>query len=125
MNHISPDEQAARVPRFHHISKGEDELLPLVRRTPFPTLSCIDFRGPPELLFDTGLGDPFVLCTGGGVVGPVVTGSVEYGPMTSRTPLIVILGHQRCGAIKAAYGAMRDGKKLPGNLQAISGAPSA
>jgi carbonic anhydrase len=85
-------------------------------------LSCIDSRVPPELLFDTGLGDLFVLRTGGQVVGPVVTGSVEYGPMTSGTPLIVVLGHQRCGAIKAAYEAMRDGKKLPGNLQAISDA---
>ncbi|MFI9174178.1 carbonic anhydrase [Streptomyces lincolnensis] len=85
-------------------------------------LSCIDSRVPPELLFDTGLGDLFVLRTGGGVVGPVVTGSVEYGPMTSGTPLIVVLGHQRCGAIKAAYEAMSDGKTLPGNLQAISDA---
>lgn len=85
-------------------------------------LSCIDSRVPPELLFDTGLGDLFVMRTGGQVVGPVVTGSVEYGPMTSGTPLIVVLGHQRCGAIKAAYEAMRDGKKLPGNLQAISDA---
>jgi carbonic anhydrase len=85
-------------------------------------LSCIDSRVPPELLFDTGLGDLFVMRTGGQVVGPVVTGSVEYGPMTSGTPLIVVLGHQRCGAIKAAYEAMRDGKSLPGNLQAISDA---
>lgn len=85
-------------------------------------LSCIDSRVPPELLFDTGLGDLFVLRTGGQVVGPVVTGSVEYGPMTSGTPLIVVLGHQRCGAIKAAYEAMRDGKKLPGNLHSISDA---
>ncbi|WAU83395.1 carbonic anhydrase [Streptomyces sp. Qhu-G9] len=83
-------------------------------------LSCIDSRVPPELVFDTGLGDLFVLRTGGQVVGPVVTGSVEYGPMTSGTPLIVVLGHQRCGAIKASYEAMRDGKELPGNLQAIS-----
>ncbi|WP_327748106.1 carbonic anhydrase [Streptomyces europaeiscabiei] len=83
-------------------------------------LSCIDSRVPPELLFDTGLGDLFVMRTGGQVVGPVVTGSVEYGPMTSGTPLILVLGHQRCGAIKAAYEAMRDGKELPGNLQAIS-----
>ncbi|WP_330286119.1 carbonic anhydrase [Streptomyces sp. NBC_00576] len=83
-------------------------------------LSCIDSRVPPELLFDTGLGDLFVMRTGGQVVDSVVTGSVEYGPMTSGTPLIVVLGHQRCGAIKAAYEAMRDGKELPGNLQAIS-----
>ncbi|WP_181359297.1 carbonic anhydrase [Streptomyces sporangiiformans] len=85
-------------------------------------LSCIDSRVPPELLFDTGLGDLFVMRTGGQVVGPVVTGSVEYGPMTSGTPLIVVLGHQRCGAVKAAYEAMRDGKELPGNLQAIADA---
>ncbi|WP_327579730.1 MULTISPECIES: carbonic anhydrase [unclassified Streptomyces] len=82
-------------------------------------LSCIDSRVPPELLFDTGLGDLYVMRTGGEAIGPVVTGSVEYGPMTSGTPLIVVLGHQRCGAVKAAYGSLRDGKPLPGNLQAI------
>jgi carbonic anhydrase len=83
-------------------------------------LSCIDSRVPPELLFDTGLGDLFVMRTGGQVVDSVVTGSVEYGPMTSGTPLIVVLGHQRCGAVKAAYKALKDGKPLPGNLQAIA-----
>ncbi|MGW1160277.1 carbonic anhydrase [Streptomyces sp. NPDC002513] len=82
-------------------------------------LSCIDSRVPPELLFDTGLGDLYVMRTGGTAVGPVDTGSVEYGPMTSGTPLIVVLGHQRCGAIKAAYGSLHDGKSLPGNLHAI------
>jgi carbonic anhydrase len=85
-------------------------------------LSCIDSRVRPELVFDTGLGDLFVMCTGGQVVDPVVTGSVEYGPMTAGTPLIMVLGHQRCGAIKAAYEAMSAGEKLPGNLQAISDA---
>ncbi|MEU1458336.1 carbonic anhydrase [Streptomyces avermitilis] len=82
-------------------------------------LSCIDSRVPPELLFDTGLGDLYVMRTGGEAVGPVVTGSVEYGPMTSGTPLIVVLGHQRCGAVEAAYKSLRDGKPLPGNLEAI------
>ncbi|MFB6779253.1 carbonic anhydrase [Streptomyces sp. NPDC056352] len=83
-------------------------------------LSCIDSRVPPELLFDTGLGDLYVMRTGGEAVGPVVTGSVEYGPMTSGTPLIVVLGHQRCGAVGAAYKSIRDGKPLPGNLEAIA-----
>ncbi|MFB9397176.1 carbonic anhydrase [Streptomyces echinatus] len=82
-------------------------------------LSCIDSRVPPELLFDTGLGDLYVMRTGGETIGPVVTGSVEYGPMTSGTLLIVVLGHQRCGAVKAAYKSIRDGEPLPGNLQAI------
>lgn len=83
-------------------------------------LSCIDSRVPPELLFDTGLGDLYVMRTGGEAAGPVVTGSVEYGPMTSGTPLVVVLGHQRCGAVEAAYKSIHDGKPLPGNLQAIA-----
>ncbi|MEU6341482.1 carbonic anhydrase [Streptomyces sp. NPDC046977] len=92
-----------------------------MKQEPFGSvLSCIDSRVPPELLFDTGLGDLFVMRTGGQAVGPVVTGSVEYGPMTGGTPLVVVLGHQRCGAIEAAYKAMHDGKSLPGNLEAIS-----
>lgn len=82
-------------------------------------LSCIDSRVPPELLFDTGLGDLYVMRTGGEAVGPVVIGSVEYGPMTSGTPLVVVLGHQRCGAVEAAYKSIRDSKSLPGNLQSI------
>ncbi|NUS29358.1 MAG: carbonic anhydrase [Streptomyces sp.] len=83
-------------------------------------LSCIDSRVPPELVFDTGIGDLFVIRTGGQVVAPVVTGSVEYGPVTAGTPLIVVLGHQRCGAIKAAYKALHDRTTLPGSLQAIA-----
>ncbi|MER7463717.1 carbonic anhydrase [Streptomyces sp. NPDC097981] len=83
-------------------------------------LSCIDSRVAPELIFDTGLGDLYVLRTGGQAVGPVVTGSVEYGPMTGGTPLIVVLGHQRCGAVEASYKALKSGKPLPGNLQAIA-----
>lgn len=91
------------------------------KQEPFGSvLSCIDSRVPPELLFDTGLGDLYVMRTGGEAVGPVVTGSVEYGPMTSGTPLIVVLGHQRCGAVAAAYESIRDGKPLPGNLEAIA-----
>jgi carbonic anhydrase len=83
-------------------------------------LSCIDSRVPPELLFDTGIGDLFVMRTGGQVVAPVVVGSAEYGPLTAGTPLIVVLGHQRCGAIKAAHKALNDDKPLPGNLQSIA-----
>ncbi|MBO3744678.1 carbonic anhydrase [Streptosporangiaceae bacterium NEAU-GS5] len=82
-------------------------------------LSCIDSRVPPELVFDTGLGDLYVMRTGGQAVGPVVTGSVEYGPLVSGSPLIVVLGHQRCGAVAAAYQALKGGKPLPGNLRAI------
>ncbi|KUL41305.1 carbonic anhydrase [Streptomyces regalis] len=82
-------------------------------------VSCIDSRVDPELAFDTGIGDLFVIRTGGQVVAPVVTGSVEYGPLTAGSPLIIVLGHQRCGAVKAAYKALKEGKSLGGNLQSI------
>ncbi|MFD7080550.1 carbonic anhydrase [Streptomyces sp. NPDC002181] len=83
-------------------------------------LSCIDSRVAPELIFDTGLGDLYVLRTGGQAIGPVVTGSVEYGPMTGGTPLVIVLGHQRCGAVEAAYKSLEAGKPLPGNLEALA-----
>lgn len=82
-------------------------------------VSCIDSRVPPELVFDTGIGDLFVIRTGGQVVQPVVVGSVEYGPLTSGSPLIVVLGHQSCGAVKAAYKALKEATDLPGDLDAI------
>ncbi|MGC9542457.1 carbonic anhydrase [Streptomyces sp. UG1] len=83
-------------------------------------VSCIDSRVPPEMVFDTGIGDLFAIRTGGQVVAPVVTGSIEYGPVTSGTPLIVVLGHQRCGAVKASYKALKEHKPLPGDLQSIA-----
>ncbi|MEU2827643.1 carbonic anhydrase [Streptomyces lavendulae] len=76
-------------------------------------LSCIESRVAPELIFDTGPGDLFVLRTGGRAVGPVVTGSAEYGPVTSATPLVFVLGHRRWGAIDAVYKATLAGKPLP------------
>ncbi|MFJ9339025.1 carbonic anhydrase [Streptomyces sp. NPDC101733] len=108
--------------KLKHPDRDPDrrELLAQTQEPYGVVLACIDSRVPPEMVFDTGLGDLYVLRTGGQTVGPVVTGSVEYGPMTSATPLIVVMGHQRCGAIDAAYKAMRDGKTLPGNLEAIA-----
>ncbi|MFE1869602.1 carbonic anhydrase [Streptomyces sp. NPDC059496] len=80
-------------------------------------LTCIDSRVAPERVFGTGLGDLYVPRTGGRAIGPVVTGSVECGPMTGGTPLIAVLGHQRCGAVEAAYTSLNDGAPLPGNLR--------
>ncbi|MFE5285918.1 carbonic anhydrase [Nocardia sp. NPDC056611] len=96
------------------------ELLAMKQNPYCVVLSCIDSRVPPELLFDVGLGDLFVLRTGAQVMGPLVEASAEYGPLTGGTPLIVVLGHQRCGAVIAAEEALRTGKALPGNLQEIA-----
>ncbi|MFC8095944.1 carbonic anhydrase [Streptomyces sp. NPDC057301] len=83
-------------------------------------VSCIDSRVPPEMVFDTGIGALSAIRTGGQVVTPVVTGSVEYDPLTAGTSLILVLGHQRCGAVKASYSARKERKPLPGNLQSIA-----
>ena len=65
-------------------------------------LGCVDSRVPPELIFDQGLGDLFVIRTAGQVLDKAVLGSLEFGVATLNIPLLVVLGHERCGAVKAA-----------------------
>jgi len=65
-------------------------------------LGCSDSRTPPELLFDQGLGDLFVVRVAGNVVGDIELASIEYGVAHLHSPLIVVLGHQGCGAVTAA-----------------------
>lgn len=68
-------------------------------------LSCSDSRVPPELLFDNGLGEIFVVRVAGNVPDPVVLGSIEYAAEHLGSPLIMVLGHERCGAVKATVDA--------------------
>jgi len=63
---------------------------------------CVDSRVPPELIFDQGLGNLFVIRTAGQVLDQAVLGSLEFGVAELQVPLLVVLGHQRCGAVKAA-----------------------
>jgi carbonic anhydrase len=73
---------------------------------PFATiLSCIDSRVPVELIFDRGLGDLVVIRSAGEVLDRSVTASLEYGVADLNTPLLMVLGHQRCGAVTAAVKA--------------------
>ncbi|MCX6708859.1 MAG: carbonic anhydrase [Candidatus Woesearchaeota archaeon] len=65
-------------------------------------VSCSDSRVPPELLFDQGLGDLFIVRVAGNVVGPIELGSIEYSIEHLHVPLIIVLGHQSCGAVSAA-----------------------
>ncbi|VBB09366.1 prokaryotic-type carbonic anhydrases signature 1 [Lucifera butyrica] len=70
---------------------------------PFAILiGCSDSRVPPEIIFGQGLGDLFVVRTAGGVVDDLVLGSVEYAVSHFGVELIVVLGHEDCGAVKAA-----------------------
>ena len=84
---------------------------------PFATvLSCSDSRVAPELIFDQGLGDVFIVRVAGNVVEPTTLGSIEYGAEHLHTPLLVILGHESCGAVKATLEAKG---KPEGNIGAI------
>jgi carbonic anhydrase len=64
-------------------------------------LSCADSRVPPELIFDQGLGDLFTVRVAGNIVDDVILGSLEYAAEHLHVPLIIVLGHTGCGAVKA------------------------
>jgi carbonic anhydrase len=70
---------------------------------PFATvLGCSDSRVPPELIFDVGIGDLFVIRVVGNIFSPAVAGSLQYAGAILQTPLFVVLGHEGCGAVDAA-----------------------
>jgi carbonic anhydrase len=69
---------------------------------------CSDSRVPPELIFDQGLGDIFIVRTAGNILDDIGMGSVEYGAEHLNIPLIVVLGHEDCGAVKATIEAHGD-----------------
>lgn len=79
-------------------------------------LSCSDSRVGPELIFDQSLGDIFVVRTAGNIADAIALGSIEYAVEHLHSPLLVVLGHQKCGAVNAAC----SGEKMPSqNLDAI------
>ena len=79
-------------------------------------LSCSDSRVPPELIFDKSLGEIFVIRVAGNVADPLVLGSIEYATEHLGSPLIMVLGHERCGAVTATVNAKG---KPDGNIGAI------
>jgi carbonic anhydrase len=79
-------------------------------------LTCSDSRVPPEIIFDKGLGEIFVIRVAGNIPDPIVLGSIEYAVEHIGSPLVMVLGHERCGAVTAAV----DAKGKPeGNIGAI------
>jgi len=77
---------------------------------------CGDSRVPPEIIFDQGLGDLFVIRTAGHVPDTAVLGSIEYGLEELHIPLVMVMGHERCGAVQAAVAAMNARTGSPGYL---------
>lgn len=90
--------------RFPTVQK--DVLAELAKgQQPYATvLGCSDSRVPPELLFDAGFGELFVIRVAGNVLGPSIKGTLQYAGTHLHTPLFVVLGHEGCGAVEAAIG---------------------
>ena len=89
-------------------------------QAPFATiLGCSDSRVPPELLFDQGFGDLFVIRVAGNVVDTDVVGSIEYGVDHLKTKLVVVMGHEGCGAVTAALQADSDLEKEPNEIRSL------
>jgi carbonic anhydrase len=87
---------------------------------PFAVLfGCSDSRLAAEIIFDRGLGDLFVVRTAGHVAGPEVLGSIEYGTHLLNCPLVVVLGHDACGAVAATRSAVEDGVTADGYVRDV------
>ena len=93
--------------RFPTVQK---EILATLARGQHPyatLLGCSDSRVPPELIFDAGFGELFVVRVAGNVISPEIMGTLQYAGVHLRTPLFVVLGHEGCGAVAAALAARR------------------
>jgi len=88
--------------RFTTVQKDILAGLAKAQRPYATVLGCSDSRVPPELIFDAGFGELFIVRVAGNVVSPEVMGTLQYAGIHLQTPLFVVLGHDRCGAIGAA-----------------------
>jgi carbonic anhydrase len=82
-------------------------------------LSCADSRIAPEYAFDSGRGDLFVCRVAGNFANTETVASMEYAVAVLTTPLIVVLGHDSCGAVSAAIKSLKDGTTLPGHMPSL------
>lgn len=82
-------------------------------------LGCADSRTPPELLFDEGLGDIFVIRNAGNIVDVMALAGVEYGVAHLGVSLVLVLGHERCGVITAAVAVARGDEEVQGHLWSL------
>jgi carbonic anhydrase len=106
-------------PRFAHTPR--EVLADLAKgQRPYATIvGCSDSRVPPELVFDAGFGDLFIVRVAGNVISPTVMGSIQYAGTHLRTQLFVILGHQGCGAVQAALAAKFRGARERSRIELL------
>src|SRR4051794_19877973 len=86
-------------------------------QTPFAVLvSCSDSRVPPELLFGRGLGELFLVRNAGNTVDTTALGSIQYAVAELGVPLVLVMGHERCGAVDAALAVVEKNAAFPGSI---------
>jgi carbonic anhydrase len=97
---------------------GRERRLEIARgQTPIAVLvGCSDSRVPPELLLGRGLGELFIVRNAGNTVDTVAEGSIEYAVAELGVPLIVVMGHERCGAVEAAVSVVEKQTTFPGSI---------
>jgi carbonic anhydrase len=79
-------------------------------------VTCSDSRVPPELLFGRGLGELFIIRNAGNTVGTAAMGSIEYAVAVLKVPLVVVMGHESCGAVDAARKVVEEDARFPGAI---------
>ena len=79
-------------------------------------VTCSDSRVPPGLLFGRGLGELFIIRNAGNTVDTVAMGSIEYAVAELKVPLVVVMGHESCGAVKAAMAVVEENARFPGKI---------
>src|SRR5579863_6915819 len=104
---------------LRHDFKHEREALAGGQNPYAAILSCADSRIAPEYAFDSGRGDLFVCRVAGNFATTETIASLEYGVAVLGVPLILVLGHDRCGAVDAAIKSLKDGTTLPGHLPSL------
>ncbi|MGO1079360.1 carbonic anhydrase [Inquilinus sp. CA228] len=82
-------------------------------------IACSDSRYPPEVVFNQGLGELFIVRNAGNTLDPIALGSIEYAVSRLGVPLIMVLGHERCGAVEAAVSLVETGEEFPGAITAV------
>src|SRR3954469_10291730 len=100
----------------YRAAQGRERRIELARgQAPFCVLvGCSDSRVPPELLFGRGLGELFIIRNAGNTIDTAALGSVEYGVGVLGCPLVVVLGHETCGAVAAAIEVVQKNGTFPG-----------
>jgi carbonic anhydrase len=129
-SNISADEALQRlIDGNQRFLRGEAHLSGIKRETlaelargqyPFATiLGCSDSRVSPETIFHVGLGELFVVRVAGNVISPEVAGSIQYASAHLQTPLVLVLGHEGCGAIQAALETKYQGMQQRSRIQLL------